>query len=353
MVAAGHIVGDRYRLDRRLGGGAMGVVWQGHDLRLQRTVAVKQLLLNQASSPRQAYEARERALREGRLAARLSHPQAVAVYDTVLDGDAPWLIMEYLPSVSLATVILTHGPLPSAEAARMAALVSDALVAAHTAGIVHRDVKPGNVLRTEDGNVKITDFGIARALDDVVVTATGQLAGTPAYLAPELIKRQPVSPAADVYSLGCTLFAAIEGHSPFAHAKTEMEVVQAVADGRALPSTRAGELTSLLTAMLRNDPAERPTMPEVRAALGAKPAEYSIAPPPRAAAPPPEPRAAPAPSAGGSAVPVLPVEQPRARPAGVAVVEAPTERARGAGAVVLAVLCAALCGIVVVELFFV
>ena len=267
------LVADRYRLDERIGSGAMGVVWRAHDQRLDRTVAVKQLLLQPGLSARETEESRARAMREGRIAARLQHPHAISVFDVALGTDGnegdPWLVMEYLPSRSLATVLAEQGPLPPREVARIGRQVADALAAAHGAGIVHRDVKPGNVLLGENGTVKITDFGISRASWDVTVTRTGVLAGTPAYFAPEVARGEAPSPAADVFSLGSTLYTAVEGAPPFGLDENTLALLRAVADGRVRPPRQAGPLSSLLMHLLRVQPAERPAMTEARDALGA------------------------------------------------------------------------------------
>jgi hypothetical protein len=263
------VVAGRYRLGTRIGSGAMGVVWQARDERLHRTVAVKQLLLAPDLNPAQAQEARLRSMREGRIAARLSHPNAITVYDVVDEDGAPWLIMEYLPSHSLAAVIAERGPQPPEEVARIGAQVAAALVAAHHAGIVHRDVKPANVLLGDDGTVKITDFGISRATGDVTVTATGMLAGTPAYLAPEVAKGREPTAASDVFSLGSTLYTAVEGHSPFGLGENTLALLYAVAAGKVSPPRQAGPLTALLMRLLRADPVERPTMAEARDGLTA------------------------------------------------------------------------------------
>src|SRR6201991_1381531 len=141
----------------------MGIVWQAHDERLHRTVAVKQMLLQPGLTDAQAEESRRRCMREGRIAARLAHPNAITVYDVAEQDGDPWLVMEYLPSKSLATVLSERGTLSPQEAARIGTQIASALVAAHAAGIVHRDIKPANVLLADDGTVKITDFGISRA----------------------------------------------------------------------------------------------------------------------------------------------------------------------------------------------
>lgn len=264
MTAEGALVAERYRLGRQIGSGAMGIVWQAHDERLHRTVAVKQLLLQPGLSAAQAEEARRRCMREGRIAARLTHPNAITVYDVAEHDGDPWLIMEYLPSKSLATVLSEQGTLPPAETARIGAQVASALVAAHAAGIVHRDIKPANVLLGDDGTVKITDFGISRATGDVTVTATGMLAGTPAYLAPEVAKGEDPKPAADVFSLGSTLYTAVEGHSPFGLSENTLALLYAVAAGKITPPRQAGPLTALLMQLLRVEPSERPSLATTR-----------------------------------------------------------------------------------------
>ncbi len=267
MSAEGSVVAGRYQLGRRIGSGAMGIVWQAHDDRLHRTVAVKQLLLQPGLSSAQAEEARRRCMREGRIAARLTHPNAITVYDVAEHDGDPWLIMEYLPSKSLATVLSEQGTLPPTETARIGAQVASALVAAHAAGIVHRDIKPANVLLGEDGTVKITDFGISRATGDVTVTATGMLAGTPAYLAPEVAKGEDPKPAADVFSLGSTLYTAVEGHSPFGLSENTLALLYAVAAGKITPPKQAGPLTALLMQLLRVEPSERPSLTTTRDSL--------------------------------------------------------------------------------------
>ncbi|GAA2964792.1 serine/threonine-protein kinase [Actinokineospora diospyrosa] len=269
MTSEQTLVAGRYRLGARIGSGAMGVVWQARDERLHRTVAVKQLLSQPGLSADQAEEARQRAMREGRIAARLAHPNAITVYDVAEHDNEPWLIMEYLPSKSLATALTESEVLAPVEAARIGTQIAAALVAAHAAGIVHRDVKPANVLLGEDGTVKITDFGISRATGDITVTATGMLAGTPAYLAPEVAKGEAPTPAADVFSLGSTLYTAVEGHSPFGLSENTLALLYAVAAGKVTPPRQAGPLTALLMQLLRADPTERPTMTAAKEALAA------------------------------------------------------------------------------------
>ncbi len=270
------LVADRYRLDGRIGAGAMGVVWRAHDERLDRTVAIKELLMQPGLAEADAQTARDRAMREGRIAARLQHPHAIHVYDVALDGATgardqivPWLVMEYLPARSLAAVLAERGTLAPHEVARIGRQVAAALAAAHEAGIVHRDVKPGNVLLGQGGIVKITDFGISRASWDAMVTRTGVLAGTPAYFAPEVARGELPGPASDVFSLGSTLYAAVEGEPPFGLDDNTLALLRTAAEGRIRPPQRAGPLSAVLMRLLADDPAARPSMPEAVTALGA------------------------------------------------------------------------------------
>jgi hypothetical protein len=306
--ADARLVADRYRLDQPIGAGAMGVVWRAHDVRLDRTVALKELLMQPGLAEVEAETARARAMREGRIAARLQHPHAICVYDVALDGGStgagdrvvPWLVMEYLPSRSLATVLAEQGTLSPHEAARVGRQVAAALAAAHKAGIVHRDVKPGNILLGRNGTVKITDFGISRASWDATVTRTGVLAGTPAYFAPEVARGELPGPAGDVFSLGSTLYAAVEGEPPFGLDENTLALLRTVAEGRVRPPQQAGPLSAVLMQLLADDPRRRPSMFDAAAALGAVEGVAAAAPRVPGAVPPRRPRTAtpsPAPTA--------------------------------------------------------
>jgi len=257
------LIAGRYRLGEQIGVGAMGIVWRARDERLRRTVAVKQLLLQPGLDERQAAEARARAMREARIAARLQHQNVVIVYDVVEDGGAPWLIMEYVPSRSLAMVMRESGPLPPYQVADIGAQAAAGLAAAHANGVIHRDVKPGNVLLGDDGTVKITDFGISRAVDDAVLTATGLITGTPAYLAPELAKGGEPAPSSDVFALGSTLYAAVQGAPPFGFNENPLALLYIVANGTVSPPPNGGPLTPVLMRLLGTDPHDRPTMRQV------------------------------------------------------------------------------------------
>jgi serine/threonine protein kinase len=250
-----------------VGSGAMGVVWQARDERLERMVAIKQLVLQPGLSEQETDEARRRAMREARIAARLQHPNAITVFDVAENDGEPCLVMEFLPSRSLSSVLAERGTLSPEEAAKICAQVASALSAAHAAGIVHRDVKPANILLTENGTAKITDFGISRAVGDVTVTQTGISAGTPAYLAPEVARGHDPSPAADVFSLGATLYNAVEGRPPFGTSQNPLALLHAVATGVVPPPKQAGAVTTLLMGMLDAEPAVRPTMREAADAL--------------------------------------------------------------------------------------
>jgi len=267
MTDEGELIAGRYRLTSRLGSGAMGVVWQAHDERLHRTVAIKQLLLPSGLSDIEADEANRRAMREGRITARLHHPHAIAVYDVVEHEDQPCLIMEYLPSRSLATVLSMQGVLLPEEVASIGSQIASALAAAHKAGIVHRDIKPGNVLLAEDGTVKITDFGISHAVGDVTVTATGILAGTPAYLAPEIAQGHSAGFPSDVFSLGSTLYTALEGTPPFGLNNNAIALLHHVASDEITPPRQSGPLTPLLLRLLQRNPEQRPTVHQAHDAL--------------------------------------------------------------------------------------
>ena len=264
-------IGNRYRLDQRIGAGAMGAVWRGTDELLNRTVAVKELLA--AAEPPTAAgvdaleESRQRLMREGRIGARLQHPHVISMFDVVVHDDRPWLVMEYLPGRVAGRDAHREGPAGAARVAEIGRQVADGLAAAHAAGVVHRDVKPGNVLIAEDGRVKLTDFGVSRAVDDVQLTRTGLIAGTPAFLSPEVARGQDPTAAADVFALGATLYAAVEGQPPFGLDDNPYALLHKVATGTVDPPQQAGPLTALVMRLLSDDAKERPTASQARDAL--------------------------------------------------------------------------------------
>ncbi len=287
-MEADQVIAGRYRLAERLGGGGMGVVWQAYDEKLRRTVAVKEVILPPSLDEARLAEIRRRTMREGRIAAKLHHPQLITVYDVIEDDGRPYLVMEYLPSTSLAKQLDDRGTLPPGEVARIGSQAAAALASAHAAGVVHRDVKPGNILVGDNGTVKITDFGVSRVVEDVTGTATGTFVGTPAYLAPEVAQGKDTTFASDVYSLGAMLYKAVEGTSPAGPGDNPMLLLHRIASGTVNLPTKAGPLADLLMRLLNADPAQRPTMSEAKEALdaiasGSAAAAVSAAPTPEAA----------------------------------------------------------------------
>jgi tRNA A-37 threonylcarbamoyl transferase component Bud32 len=211
------VVAGRYLLLGELGRGGMGVVWRAQDQVIGRQVAVKELRLPDAES---AAVFSERALREVRTGGRLNDPAIVTVYDVVTDGGTTFIVMELVEAPSLADLVRQRGPMPAAQAAQLGERVLAALQAAHAAGIVHRDVKPANILVAPGGRVKLTDFGIAHAVDDPRLTTSGMIVGSPAFMAPERVEGREALPASDLWSLGATLYFAVEGSIPFERATT-------------------------------------------------------------------------------------------------------------------------------------
>ncbi|MFJ7216807.1 protein kinase [Amycolatopsis sp. NPDC098790] len=261
----------------------MGVVWRATDVRLERTVAIKQILPQPGVSETERDNMRQRAMREAKNAARFQHPNAIVVFDIAEHNGDPCLVMEYLDGPSLSTILAEEGTLPLGRVARIGEQVASALVAAHRAGIVHRDVKPGNILIDETGTAKITDFGISRAAGDMTLTATGLIGGTPAYLAPELARGADPVPSSDVFALGATLYQAIEGTTPYGNTTNQLALLYAAANGQINPPVQAGAATALLMSLLRSEPGERPSMAEARERLAAlartEPGGMSASPP--------------------------------------------------------------------------
>ncbi len=244
----------------------MGTVWSAHDEVLGRPVAIKEVLLPPGIPEAAADVLRERSLREARAIAALSHPNVVTLYDVAKEGGAPFVVMELVASRSLAE-LLHEGPVPLERALAIGAAVAAALQAAHAAGITHRDVKPGNVLVAHDGRIKLTDFGIARNPADQTMTATGLMLGSPAYIAPEVASGGQVSPAADLWGLGATLFAAVEGRPPYDAGDPVMTVSSVVLDDVPTPSC-SGPLAEVIGGLMVKDPAARMSLSEVRTLLG-------------------------------------------------------------------------------------
>ncbi|HEX2133049.1 MAG TPA: serine/threonine-protein kinase [Actinophytocola sp.] len=296
-------------MQEQVGSGAMGVVWKAQDERLGRVVAIKRLLvryaLSDTTSDATAEETRRRAMREARIAARLQHRNAIAMFDVAEHDGDPCLVMEFLPSRSLSAVLAERGTLPPNEVAEIGAQVASALAAAHAVGIVHRDIKPGNILLAENGTVKITDFGISKALDDGTVTTQTGIAGTPAYLAPEIARGEDPSRASDVFSLGSTLYHAVEGRPPFGTNSNPLALLHAVASGNVPPPRNAGPLAGTLTTLMRTEPSTRPSMQDAATTLATIPTlpATPIPTPPRPVPALPQPTAPTTPATTVSAGP--------------------------------------------------
>jgi eukaryotic-like serine/threonine-protein kinase len=267
--AAPRLVAGRYRLDAVLGRGTMGTVWSAHDEVLGRLVAIKEVVLPPGIPQAEADALRERSLREARAIAALSHPNVVTLYDVAREGAAPFVVMELVASVSLAELVRDNA-LPPQRVVAIGAAVAAALQAAHAAGITHRDVKPGNVLMAHDGRIKLTDFGIARNRGDQTLTATGLMLGSPAYIAPEIASGGPVNPESDLWGLGATLFAAVEGRPPY-DAGTAMATVASVVQGEVPRPSCSGPLAEVISGLMIKDPARRMPLSRVRQLLGAPP----------------------------------------------------------------------------------
>jgi hypothetical protein len=261
------LIGGRYRLSAQLGSGAMGTVWSGYDEILRRRVAVKELKVPPGVPHREAMAMRERMLREARALGGLSHPNVITVYDVVDAGGSPMVVLEMVPSRNLATLISEQGMLSTGQAAVVGFATAAALRAAHRAGITHRDVKPGNVLVAHDGQVKLTDFGIARNVADAPMTTAGLVLGSPAYIAPEIAAGQPVTPAADLWGLGATLFAAVEGRPPYDVRGDPVSTITEVVDGEVPRPSSGGPVTEVIAALMVKDPAQRMALGEVRRRL--------------------------------------------------------------------------------------
>jgi serine/threonine protein kinase len=277
-TAERRLVGGRYALRQVLGRGGMGVVWLATDEKLQRPVAVKEVTFGVHLSDEERRVLRERTLREARTAARLDHPCVTAVYDVVEEDGRPWLVMEHVESYSLQQVVDAQGPLPWTAVARIGLDVLAGLGAAHDAGIVHRDVKPANVLVAPDGRACLTDFGIATATGDPALTTTGAIIGSPSYMAPERANGGHPGPAADLWSLGATLFTAVEGRLAFSRSEPVATLLAVVSEFPA-PMERAGPLEPVLRGLLTKDPAARITGDQARQLLEQALAGAGVPPP--------------------------------------------------------------------------
>ncbi|MFD7627126.1 serine/threonine-protein kinase [Streptomyces sp. NPDC059851] len=266
QTGAGAVLAGRYRLVEPIGSGGMGKVWRAHDELLHRTVAVKELTagLYVAQADRDVLHARTQ--KEARAAARIQHPAVVTVHDVLEHDDRPWIVMEYIDGPSLAEAAKAAGRIEPREAARIGLHVLGALRAAHAVGVLHRDVKPGNVLLAKDGRVLLTDFGIAAIEGDSSITRTGEIVGSIDYLAPERVTGGTPDPASDLWSLGATLYTAVEARSPFRRT-SPISSLQAVVNDEPPALRQSGPLGPVITALLRKDPEERPSAQETERML--------------------------------------------------------------------------------------
>ncbi|MFJ5998220.1 protein kinase [Streptomyces sp. NPDC092370] len=262
----GLLVAGRYRLAESIGSGGMGRVWRAHDEVLHRSVAIKELTaaLYVSESEQAILLARTRA--EARAAARINHSAVVTVHDVLEHDGRPWIVMELVEGRSLADAVKEEGRVEPREAARIGLWVLRALRAAHTAGVLHRDIKPGNVLLARDRRVLLTDFGIAQIEGDTTITRTGEVVGSVDYLAPERVRGHDPGPSSDLWALGATLYTAVEGRSPFRRT-TPLTTMQAVVEEEAAELRHAGPLAPVITALLRKDPGTRPGAAEAEQML--------------------------------------------------------------------------------------
>ena len=292
------VVAGRYALGEVLGQGGMGTVWLATDRVLERQVAVKEVTFPMHVTEEERAVLRERTMREARAAGRLEHPHVTTVYDVVEEDGKPWLVMKHVSARSLQEVIEERGPLPPAEVARIGLHVLDALGAAHALGIVHRDVKPANVLVGPDGSGCLTDFGIATTTGDSSLTTNGALIGSPSYMAPERAHGDEPRPPVDLWSLGATLYAAVEGRPPFDGGESMATLMSVVSEPPA-PMLRAGPLEPVLRGLLTKDPDQRSTAAIARAQLASVAAGNASAP--KTTPPAPPPPSSPGPIPGGTA----------------------------------------------------
>ncbi|MES9535825.1 protein kinase [Actinomadura sp. NPDC000600] len=252
----GRLLAGRYRLESVVGRGGMGTVWRARDETLDREVAVKEVVLPSGLSDEERENRHRRTLREARASARLNHPGVVTVHDVVDEDGRPWIVMELVRARSLQEIVDEDGPLPPGRVAAIGAQIAGALRAAHAIGVLHRDVKPANVLVTGDDRAVLTDFGIAQLAGDATLTGTGLIMGSPAYMSPERVNGDPAIPASDLWALGATLYAATEGKAPH-HRSDAMAVLAAVMTQDVPPPKNAGPLAPVLTGLLERDPVRR------------------------------------------------------------------------------------------------
>jgi serine/threonine protein kinase len=260
------VIGGRYALRTAIGHGGMGTVWRASDTVLRRDVAVKEVILPPNMAPSDRDSMYQRTLREARAAAALSHPAVVQVYDVVTEASRPWIVMELLQARSLAEMIVEDGPLAARAVAKIGIALLGALEVAHAAGVLHRDVKPANVLICGDGRCVLTDFGVARMPTDSELTTPGMVLGSPHFISPERAIGAKFGPPSDLFSLGVTLYTAVEGRPPFDR-RDPFETMRAVVEEPPAQAMRAGPLAGVLYGLLEKDPARRWDVDTARAVL--------------------------------------------------------------------------------------
>lgn len=255
-AAPGTLIGGRYTLRAAVGHGGMGTVWRAADTLLRRDVAIKEVILPPGLAPSDRDAMYERTMREARAAAALQHPAVVQVYDVVHENGRPWIVMELLDARSLADMVIEDGPVPPRVVAKIGIALLGALEVAHAHGVLHRDVKPANVLICSDGRCVLTDFGVARMPTDVQLTTPGMVLGSPHFISPERAMGSDFGPPSDLFSLGVTLYTAVEGRPPFDKGDP-IETMHAVVEDPPTPTVRAGSLDTVLMGLLEKDPARR------------------------------------------------------------------------------------------------
>ncbi|MFI9527938.1 serine/threonine-protein kinase [Micromonospora rosaria] len=313
-AAPGTTIGNRYSLRSPVGNGGMGTVWRAADTLLRRDVAVKEVVLPPGLAPSDRDAMYERTLREARAAAAIQHPAVVQVYDVVTEAGRPWIVMELLDARSLADMVIEDGPVAPRAVAKIGIALLGALEVAHSIGVLHRDVKPANVLICTDGRCVLTDFGVARMPTDVQLTTPGMVLGSPHFISPERAMGQDFGPPSDLFSLGVTLYTAVEGRPPFDKGDP-IETMHAVVEDPPAPPSRSGPLTPVLMGLLEKDPARRLDVHTARAtlrelltgpltstasAVHSVTDPYAVVPVQRPVSPPPVAPPAPKPKASGT-----------------------------------------------------
>ena len=311
-AAPGTLIGGRYTLRAAVGHGGMGTVWRAADTLLRRDVAIKEVILPPGLAPSDRDSMYERTMREARAAAALQHPAVVQVYDVVHENGRPWIVMELLDARSLADMVIEDGPVAPRVVAKIGIALLGALEVAHAHGVLHRDVKPANVLICNDGRCVLTDFGVARMPTDIQLTTPGMVLGSPHFISPERAMGSEFGPPSDLFSLGVTLYTAVEGRPPFDKGDP-IETMHAVVEDPPTPAVRAGSLTPVLMGLLEKDPARRMDVTTARTILRQQLAgplaskspphmmtdPYSVVPAQRPAAQPAETQPIPPPQPSG------------------------------------------------------